>query len=135
MLELKNNKIYVHGKPTKNPELIGCAILDQIDQLKQTKEERYSNAKDVLKTYIEESHLRATPERDYILMALFKMENFTAEKLYDELQYEYNFIVSRSTIYNAISLFKRLKIIFGIEHENATIYSIKNNLFQQLNIA
>ena len=64
-----------------------------------------------LTNYLEENKLRKTPERYAILDAIFDFnEHFTLEELEDKMESK-NFRVSRATLYNAIKLFMKLRLV------------------------
>jgi len=72
-----------------------------------------------LSNYLEDNHLRKTPERFAILEAIYGMNgHFTLEELGEKMEQE-NFRVSRATLYNAIRLFQKLRLV------------VKHNLHQE----
>ena len=72
-----------------------------------------------LTNYLEDNHLRKTPERYAILETIYGMSgHFTLEELGEKMEKE-NFRVSRATLYNAIRLFQKLRLV------------VKHNLSQE----
>ncbi len=64
-----------------------------------------------LTNYLEENKLRKTPERYAILDAIFDFNaHFTLEELEGKMESN-NFRVSRATLYNAIKLFMKLRLV------------------------
>ena len=78
--------------------------------------------KQTLTNYLEENHFRKTPERFAILETIYKMDgHFTLEELGARMELE-NFRVSRATLYNAINLFLKLRIIVRHNFQQGTKY-------------
>ncbi len=68
-------------------------------------------ARQTLTRYLEENNRRKTPERYAILDAIFNMEgHFTLEELGLRMEQD-NFRVSRATLYNAVNLFMKLRLV------------------------
>ena len=64
-----------------------------------------ATVKNILTAYLELNKHRKTPERFTILDAVYSMEgHFSLEELGDKLVAEYNFPVSRATLYNTLRL-------------------------------
>lgn len=64
-----------------------------------------------LTNYLEENKCRKTPERYAILEAIYQMNgHFTLEELGEKMESD-NFRVSRATLYNAIHLFMKLRLV------------------------
>lgn len=75
-----------------------------------------------LTNYLEENNCRKTPERYAILEAIYKMNgHFTLEELGEKLEQE-NFRVSRATLYNAIHLFMKLRLVARHNFQQETRY-------------
>ena len=75
-----------------------------------------------LTNYLEENNCRKTPERYAILDAIYKMTgHFTLEELGTKLEQE-NFRVSRATLYNAIHLFMKLRLVVRHNFQQETKY-------------
>ena len=78
--------------------------------------------KTTLTNYLEENNCRKTPERFAILEAIYKMNgHFTLEELGEKLEQE-NFRVSRATLYNAIHLFMKLRLVVRHNFQQETSY-------------
>ncbi len=78
--------------------------------------------KQTLANYLEENHLRKTPERFAILETVYKMNgHFTLEELGARMEHD-NFRVSRATLYNAINLFLKLRIVVRHNFQQGTKY-------------
>jgi Fur family ferric uptake transcriptional regulator len=78
--------------------------------------------KQTLANYLEENHFRKTPERFAILEAVYKMNgHFTLEELGARMEQD-NFRVSRATLYNAINLFLKLRIVVRHNFQQGTKY-------------
>ena len=70
------------------------------------KENIKETVKSILTNYLELNKNRKTPERYTILDAVYTMEgHFSLEELGDKLSNDYNFPVSRATLYNTLKLF------------------------------
>ena len=68
-------------------------------------------ARQTLTNYLEENNRRKTPERYAILDAIYKMDgHFTLEELGVRMEQD-NFRVSRATLYNAVKLFLKLRLV------------------------
>ena len=77
----------------------------------------------ILDSYLEMNNHRKTPERYTILKAIYKTEgHFTLDELSDRLVKDYNFPVSRATLYNTLNLFLQLRLIIRHRFQNATVY-------------
>ena len=69
----------------------------------------WKNVLRILDTYLEMNNHRKTPERYTILKAIYNIHgHFTLEELSDKLIRDYNFPVSRATLYNTLNLFMQL---------------------------
>jgi len=68
--------------------------------------------KNILSGYLEVNKLRKTPERFTILDAIYSTSgHFTLEDLGERLVKEYNFPVSRATLYNTLKLLIELRLV------------------------
>ncbi len=75
-----------------------------------------------LTNYLEENKLRKTPERYAILDTIFKINgNFTLDELSEKMERE-AFRVSRATLYNAIKLFIKLRLVVKHNFQQGTKY-------------
>ena len=78
--------------------------------------------KQTLANYLEENHLRKTPERYAILDAIYQINgHFTLEELGAKME-EDNFRVSKATLYNAINLFINLRLVVRHTFQQGTHY-------------
>ena len=79
--------------------------------------------KDILTHYLELNKYRKTPERYTILDAVYSTTgHFTLEELGDKLIDEYNFRVSRATLYNTLKLFMELRLVIRHRVQSTTRY-------------
>jgi hypothetical protein len=62
MITIANNKVFVQGKQTTDPTLIGLTMLDAIE-LKQDMAVDHSDRRDKINAYIKAKRLRNTLER------------------------------------------------------------------------
>lgn len=77
-----------------------------------------------LTNYLEENKLRKTPERYAILDAIFDFNgHFTFEELEDKMESK-NFRVSKATLYNAIKLFMKLRLVVRHHFLQGTKYEV-----------
>lgn len=80
-----------------------------------------------LANYLEENHFRKTPERFAILDAVYKMNgHFTLEELGAKMEHD-NFRVSRATLYNAVNLFMKLRLVVRHNFQQCTKYEASYN--------
>ena len=76
----------------------------------------------VLSDYLEMNHHRKTPERYAVLDAVYSLHgHFTLEELGDYLE-QNNFRVSRATLYNAMRLFIKLRLVVRHKLQDGTKY-------------
>ena len=79
--------------------------------------------KDILTHYLELNKYRKTPERYTILDAVYSISgHFTLEELGEKLVSEYNFRVSRATLYNTLKLFMELRLVIRHRVQSTTRY-------------
>ena len=79
--------------------------------------------RNILTNYLELNKFRKTPERFTILDAVYSMtDHFTLEELGDKLANEYNFPVSRATLYNTLKLFMELRLVIRHRLQSTTRY-------------
>lgn len=77
----------------------------------------------ILDNYLEVNNHRKTPERYTILKAIYKTDgHFTLDELSDRLIKDYNFPVSRATLYNTLNLFLQLRLVVRHRFQGATVY-------------
>jgi len=77
----------------------------------------------ILDNYLEMNNHRKTPERYTILKAIYETDgHFTLEELGDRLAENYNFPVSRATLYNTLNLFLQLRLVIRHRFHGSTVY-------------
>ena len=83
----------------------------------------WKNVLRILDTYLEMNNHRKTPERYTILKAIYNIHgHFTLEDLSDKLIRDYNFPVSRATLYNTLNLFMQLRLVIRHRFQGSTVY-------------
>lgn len=108
-LQIKNSIVYIDGRSTENPTLIGLALLDSVN--KTSKNIDYVTSNQRLNTYLKQNKKRQTPERSEILKIIHKLNNsFEAETIFNEMK-KRKFVVSLSTVYNTIKLLVTCEIL------------------------
>ena len=81
------------------------------------------SVRQILTNYLDLNNRRKTPERYAILEAVYNMQgHFTLEELGDKLSEEYNFPVSRATLYNTLKLFLELRLVIRHRFQGSTRY-------------
>ena len=87
------------------------------------KENVKTTVKNILTSYLEQNHLRKTPERFAILDAVYDSnEHFTLEELGEKLNKKARFPVSRATLYNTLKLFMELRLVIRHRFQGSTKY-------------
>jgi Fur family ferric uptake transcriptional regulator len=82
-----------------------------------------ATVKNILTAYLELNKHRKTPERFTILDAVYSMNgHFSLEELGDKLTNEYNFPVSRATLYNTLRLLLKLRLVVCHRFQSTTKY-------------
>ncbi len=82
-----------------------------------------ATVKNILTGYLELNKHRKTPERFTILDAVYSFSgHFSLEELSDKLSIEYNFPVSRATLYNTLRLFVELRLVVRHRFQSTTKY-------------
>ena len=77
----------------------------------------------ILANYLELNRNRKTPERFTILDAVYSINgHFTLDELSEKLVSEYNFPVSRATLYNPLKLFIELRLVIRHRLQSTTKY-------------
>ena len=77
----------------------------------------------ILDNYLEMNNHRKTPERYTILKAIYSTNgHFTIEELNEKLSTEWNFPVSRATLYNTLNLFLSLRLVARHRFQGSTKY-------------
>ncbi len=77
----------------------------------------------ILANYLELNRNRKTPERFTILDAVYSINgHFTLDELSEKLVSEYNFPVSRATLYNTLKLFMELRLVIRHRLQSTTKY-------------
>ena len=81
------------------------------------------SVRQILTNYLDLNNHRKTTERYAILEAVYNMDgHFTLEELGEKLSGEYNFPVSRATLYNTLKLFLELRLVIRHRFQGATRY-------------
>lgn len=79
-------------------------------------------ARQTLTNYLEENKCRKTPERFAILDAVYAMDgHFSLEELGEKMEQD-NFRVSKATLYNAVNLFMKLRLVVRHHFQQLTRY-------------
>lgn len=78
------------------------------------KDDIFQHTSEQLCAYLDEQHLRHTPERFTILSAVCKLQRFTIDELRDALT---ELAISRATIYNTLSLLEKARLVQKLEKE------------------
>ena len=79
--------------------------------------------KNILTGYLELNKHRKTPERFTILDAVYSINgHFSLEELSEKLTTDYNFPVSRATLYNTLRLFIELRLVVRHRFQSTTKY-------------
>jgi Fur family ferric uptake transcriptional regulator len=87
------------------------------------KESVYKAVERILDSYLEMNNHRKTPERYTILKVVYHTEgHFTLDELGEKLAKEYNFPVSRATLYNTLNLFMQLRLVIRHRFQGSTVY-------------
>lgn len=87
------------------------------------KEDIKATVKNILTSYLELNKYRKTPERFTILDAVYSISgHFTLDELSEKLVAEYNFPVSRATLYNTLKLFLELRLVIRHRLQSTTKY-------------
>jgi Fur family ferric uptake transcriptional regulator len=87
------------------------------------KESIKTSVKQILTNYLEMNNHRKTPERFAILDAIYSIHgHFTLEQLGVKLSDDYNFPVSRATLYNTLKLFMELRLVIRHRFQGSTKY-------------
>ena len=98
-----------------------CGFLDAYRVM--IKIDVWKNVLRILDSYLEMNNHRKTPERYTILKAIYNSDgHFTLEELGDKLIRDYNFPVSRATLYNTLNLFMQLRLVIRHRFQGSTVY-------------
>lgn len=82
-----------------------------------------ATVKNILTAYLELNKHRKTPERFTILDAVYSMSgHFSLEELGEKLTNDYNFPVSRATLYNTLRLMIELRLVVRHRFQSTTKY-------------
>ena len=112
MITIANNKVFVQGKQTTDPTLIGLAILDAIES-KQDMAVDHSDRRDKINAYVKQKQLRKTLERRHLTDIVCSMFIFSSDEL---IQRSEKLNISRASAYNFTVLLKDANIITPKEH-------------------
>jgi len=86
------------------------------------KEKTRADAREVLMAFLRDNKLRKTPERFAVLDAVYGFKKpFTLQELDGAMQ-QSAFTVSRATLYNALRLFIRLRLVACLRNSAGTRY-------------
>ena len=87
------------------------------------KESVYKAVERILDNYLEMNNHRKTPERYTMLKVIYHTDgHFTLDELGEKLAKEYNFPVSRATLYNTLNLFMQLRLVIRHRFQGSTVY-------------
>lgn len=87
------------------------------------KDSALSAVERILDGYLEMNNHRKTPERYTILRAVYNFNgHFSLEELSNKLSTEYEFPVSRATLYNTLNLFLELRLVVRHRFQGSTKY-------------
>ena len=107
MLRINENKITVNGIETRNPELIGLAVLDMVSsgglcdsQIRELRDKFYS--------YVVGKGQKKTTERKKMINILLRMEKPNKPEFITEVM---SLGITQATAYNFINLCKEAGII------------------------
>ena len=112
MITIVNNQVFVQGKQTTDPTLIGLAILDAIES-KQDMAIDQSDRREKISAYIKQKRLRNTLERRHLIDIVCSMFVFSSEELIERAE---KLNISRASAYNFTVLLKDANIITSKEH-------------------
>lgn len=112
MITIANNKVFVQGKQTTDPTLIGLALLDAIESKKTNSIDNISLRKKI-EDYIKEKQLRKTLERRHLIDIVCSMFIFSSEELIERAE---KLHISRASAYNFTVLLKDANIVSKKEH-------------------
>lgn len=112
MLTIVNNQVFVQGKQTTDPTLIGLALLDALES-KQDKAVDYSDRRAKINAYVKQKKLRNTLERRQLTDIVCSMFVFSSEELIERAE---KLKISRGSAYNFTVLLKDANIITPKEH-------------------
>lgn len=112
MITIVNNQVFVEGKKTTDPTLIGLAILDAIES-KQDMAVDYSDRRDKINAYVKQKQLRKTLERRHLIDIVCSMFVFSSEELIERAE---KLNISRASAYNFTVLLKDANIVTKKEH-------------------
>ena len=111
MITIVNNQVFVQGKQTTDPTLIGLALLDAVES-KQDMIINQSDRREKLSAYIKQKRLRKTLERRHLIDIVCSMFIFSSEELIERAE---KLNISRASAYNFTVLLKDANIITSKE--------------------
>ena len=112
MLTIVNNKVFVQGKQTIDPTLIGLALLDAVE-LSKYRYVDHSERRAKINAYVKQKRLRNTLERRQLTDIVCSMFVFSSEELIERAE---KLKISRGSAYNFTVLLKDANIITPKEH-------------------
>lgn len=107
MLKIKNGIVTVNGIQTRNPELIGLAVLDSISNDTITDDQK-AELKQRFENYVNDNGLRVTNERKVLINELLKMDLPNPAQLVVNVKSKG---IAKGSVYNFINLCKEAEII------------------------
>lgn len=120
-IDYLNKVVIIDGKPTRDPESIGLAILNAID----TKDygEDFESIKERFIQYLKKNQHRVTPERIEMLKEICNLNDAFSTLEIWEIMREKKYLVSRSTCYNTVNLLLTCRILKRCEPDDVYSYN------------
>jgi hypothetical protein len=112
MITIANNKVFVQGKTTTDPILIGLAVLDSLDS-KEDMISMHSDRRDKINAYFKAKRLRNTLERRCLVDIVCSMFIFSTDELVERAE---KLHISRASAYNFTVLLIDANIVSKKEH-------------------
>lgn len=112
MITIINKKVFVDGKKTNDPTLIGLAVLDSIEN-KDSLYNSMLSRKDKIKVFMQEEQMRNTVERKCMIDIVCSMAVFNSEDFIAKVERRQ---ISRASAYNFISLLQQAGVLTNKEH-------------------
>lgn len=102
MITIINKKVFVDGLETRDPMLIGLAVLDSIENISNKEKS------EIINNYFRSRKLRKTYERKVLVSLFCSLECFNMEDFVTQANIHN---ISRATAYNFINILKEGNII------------------------
>ena len=112
MITIANNTVFINGKQTTDPTLIGLAMLDSIELNKEMAVD-HSDRRDKINAYVKSKGLRNTLQRKKLIDIVCSMFIFNSEQLIERAE---KMQISTASAYNFTVLLREAKIISKKEH-------------------